>query len=99
MADIYAARAANAKRIGEKLKTLLDEGYMVFDDSGSRIMPGEIALFGFDGASPGLRVGSVVYFDSDRELDNGMQTTIAEFNAWFSGWSVVHPRDFRPFSP
>jgi len=93
--SIYVARLLNARRIGNKLKRLQREGFHIFDENGEKIT-GTIEFRGFDGRLGGglaLRDGncSTVYFDAAKDLDNGMHTPVAEFNAIFSNWVAVHP--------
>lgn len=93
MASVYEARLRNARKVGERLQRLVDEGHMVLDENGERI--GAIEFRGFHGAG-GLTIGNVVYMHDDREWDNGLELTVKEFNALFAGWRAVHPRHLRP---
>jgi hypothetical protein len=92
---ILAARAANARRVGEKIKALIEQGFIVYDDDGSVVKKvhlddGDLA-FGY-GFSDTTRF---MYFINDPELDNGAFDTIPEFNAQFIDWRAVNPADIR----
>ncbi|AOG02887.1 hypothetical protein [Bosea sp. RAC05] len=98
MGSVYAARAANARRIGERLIAQLEQGYLVFTHEGEMLKREDVSLTGF-GGNGGLTVQQVVYMDEDRECDNGMHMPIAEFDALFRDWRVVDPRHVKPFVP
>lgn len=91
MASIYVARLKNARHVGNKIKRFLRAGYMVFDENNNRIT--SVSFTGFSG-SVGLSFEGIVYMDADTSLANGMEMTIAEFNAQFKDWRIVHPRHF-----
>lgn len=93
MASVYAARLRNAHRIGRNLKRMLSKGFIVFDEEGARVTSVSYRIWG-DGI--GLSIDGVVYMDSDPSFDNGMHTTVAEFNKQFDGWKAVHPSQIAP---
>ncbi len=98
MGSVYAARAANARRIGERLIAQLEQGYLVFTHEGEMLKREDVSLTGFrDNA--GLSIQNVVYMDEDPECDNGMHTSIADFDGFFRDWRVVDPRHVKPFVP
>lgn len=92
MGSVYEARLRNARKVGERLQRLVDEGYMVLDEESQII--GKIEHKGF-GDAGGLSIGNVVYMHDDPECDNGLELTVKEFNALFSTWRAVHPRHQR----
>jgi len=101
MASIYDARRANARRIGERIKGYLDTGHLVLDDEGNIVT--SVHFTGFRRSEGGLSFGygdgsreTVVHFEDDVDLDNGMHDTVAAFNAKFAAWKVLHPADLKP---
>jgi hypothetical protein len=95
MGSIYVARLRNAHRIGRRIKNILKAGGLVFDENGEAVR--SCSYRGFSG-KVGLRVNdSFVFFDADVDLDNGMHTTIAEFNDYFRDWIFVDPTSVKPF--
>ena len=98
MGDVYAARAKNADRIGRRLQEFLAEGYIVFDEKGA-IVNGRVTLVGWDD-KPGISIVDGLFtrvmFTADPSIDDGMHTSIDEFNKKFANWRAVHPRDIKP---
>lgn len=95
MASVYEARAANARRIGEKLIGYLDRGFLVFNEEGQQVVRSDITFTGFSGGK-GLCIQSTVFMDECRQSDNGMHTPITQFNEFFKDWKVVDPRHVKP---
>lgn len=92
MPSVREARLRNARRIGERIKAMIEEGYLVLDDTGQRVE--RVEFKGFHDAG-GLCIDQVVWMHDDPECDNGLELTIAQFNAQFTDWKAVHPKDFR----
>ena len=89
----YQARWNNAVRMAEKINRLLDAGYMVFDD-------GEHIEYRFIITNDEVilkisETSSIMYFIKDPELDNGMYTSIPEYNAQFKDWKYVAPKNIK----
>ena len=82
------ARWENAQRIGNKLKSLLDDGIILYNEDGDRVMDIEVDDTGFYEVMGNCKI---MYFINDTELDNGMYTSIKEFNKLFDGWTYVDP--------
>jgi len=90
--NMYEARWNNAVSIAEKVNDYLEKGFMVFDDSGQAVK----MKFEITEESIHLPVSDqckFIYFLNDREMDNGMYTKIADYNAQFKDWKIVHPKD------
>lgn len=95
--NIYDARWQNALKIANKINLYLEQGYLVFNDDNEiitgrfRITEDEITLL------PEKDKNSCVYgyFLKDKEWDEGMHTTIKEYNEPFKKWRFVHPKDIK----
>lgn len=92
MGSVRQARLNNARRVGERIKGLIEEGHLVIDDEGEVVRT--VRFEGFRG-NGGLCIDQVVWMDDDPTGDNGLELTIAEFNAQFAGWKAIHPKHFR----
>lgn len=95
--NIYEARWNNALRIAIKINSYIDQGYLVFNDENEiitgkfRITDKEIVLIP-DQTKQNCVYG---YFLKDRDWDEGMYTTIKEYNEPFSKWTFVHPKNIK----
>lgn len=88
------ARWNNAKKIGTKIKSFIDNGYIVYDEDGDVIPDIEI---NDEGVFAKLdEYCQIILFLNDTELDNGMYTPIKEFNETFKKWSFVDPNNKQP---
>lgn len=90
--DIYKSRWENAKRIAEKINSFLDVGCLVFDENGNQIS----RKFEIKESWPGSGIEEIVngccfYFINSKTLDNGLYTTIEEYNSKFKKWKIVRP--------
>jgi len=98
--SVYDRRWANAQRIGKLIEAALAEGSYVFNEAGDRVTAVHWRGFlnGEDQHNPGLTIdcgGPSVYFNWDKDTDEGMHTPIAEFNAHFDGWWFVKPEHIQ----
>lgn len=97
--DIYEARWKNAKRIAERIKEMQDKGWLVFDEdrrivhkfSIEKNRDGEECIVErYSGSF------SVNYFVNDKYWDEGLYTTIAEYNKRFRDWKCIDPKNIVP---
>lgn len=87
MRSIHRARWENAQRFGNKVQTLLNNGYLVFDSDGELVKK---IIVDDSGVYQGLDSGcKAIIFLNDTDLDNGMYTTIKDFNDEYSTWTAV----------
>lgn len=95
--DIYHARWKNAVRIAEHINKLIKEGYLVYDedhtliDRGFLITANRIVLI-YDSRY------SVEYFNNNKLFDDGLYTTIKEYNKLFEKWLYVPPAHIHKLS-
>ena len=88
------ARWNNARGIGNKIKSYIDRGFIVYDEDQEIIQDIEI---NDDGVFAKLSdTCQLMLFLNDIELDNGMYTPIKEFNSTFKKWSFVDPNNKQP---
>lgn len=90
----YERRWNNAVRIAKQINAFIDDGYLVFGDNG------ELIKNKFVITDEGIRLpldenSSVAYFINDKNLDNGMHTTISEYNKEFLDWRILYPYDIQ----
>jgi len=80
---IAASRRENAHRIAKKINWLR-KSHLVFNEDN------DLVTEDFTIDSRGyVRLGCVSYFVNDTELDNGMYTTIEEYNKQFENWTII----------
>lgn len=85
------ARWDNAQRFGNKVASLIEKGCLVFDSNGD-IVKGFMVDDG--GVFHLLGDGCVLgWFLNDVSLDNGMMTTVKEFNSQFEDWAFIEPQN------
>lgn len=88
--NIYEARWNNARKIMDKINSCLDAGCLIFDEDGDLIKQRfEIKMHH---PFETITCQNVCYFINSTSLDNGMYTTIKEFNSKFKMWKIVHPK-------
>jgi hypothetical protein len=99
--NIYKARHNNAIRIAEKVNALVDNGYLIFDDQGERLVGRFVfedeernVFFAYEDSSC-----KIIYFLNDLDFDNGIYDTVAEYNEQFADWSFVHPKHMKQLFP
>ena len=88
--NIYESRWNNAKRIAEKINKFIDEGYVVLDDEGSRVI--DKFIITENEISRKIDNYELSYFIADRDCDEGLYTTIEKYNARFFDWIVIDPK-------
>jgi len=91
----HLARWNNAKRIGEKIKSFTDKGYLVYDGEGDLITDITINNQGVFATLD--KSCQLSLFLNDIELDNGMYTNIKEFNERFKSWTFAPVNKVRIF--
>jgi hypothetical protein len=94
MNKLQRARWNNAKKIGNKIKSFIDKGFIVYDEDEEVVHDIIINDEGvFAKVSDKCQI---MLFLNDTELDNGMYTPIKEFNETFEKWSFVDPNNKQP---
>ena len=94
MMNKFTARYNNAKRIMNKINDLLQKGYQVIDENGYNV---ETIAEENDTISYTLK-GSLIrcsLFMNDIDFDDGMHTTIKEFNKSFESWTYINPNHIK----
>lgn len=97
MPNKYDYRRQNAKRVCAKITEHLDAGKLVFDDEGTLILQGQ-PTWDEDGFSIKCGNSRMCYFVDDIDLDNGMHTSIKEFNEQFRSWKIINPKHIERLS-
>ena len=82
--DIYKARWENAKRIAVKINSYLDAGCIVFNEDGEMISE-KFTI------TDSICCGNVGYFYNNKNCDEGLYTTIDDYNSKFKKWKIVRP--------
>ncbi|NTF16912.1 hypothetical protein G6L37_00535 [Agrobacterium rubi] len=90
-----SSRRENAARIANKIADLISSGHKVYDDKGDQVLQTVVGKGG-DVIFTFVEGGNTVMFMNDKNYDDGAMTPIPEFNASFSGWTYLHPRDIKP---
>ena len=88
------ARWNNAKKIGTKIKSFIDKGFIVYDEDGDVVL--DIVIIDEGVFAKIDERNQIILFLNDTELDNGMYTPIKEFNETFKKWSFVDPNNKQP---
>ena len=91
MNKLQLARWNNAKKIGEKIKSYTDKGYIVYDEEGDIITGITINDEGVFAILD--KTCKVSLFLNNIELDNGMYTNVKDFNEQFKKWKFVNPEN------
>lgn len=92
--NIYLARWNNAKRIAEKINSLIDAGYLILDENKEPIT----CRFVIEEDEVYLPLGincNWIFFRNEPGMDDGLYTTIYEYNKHFSGWTYISPKDIK----
>lgn len=98
MARIHEKRWENAKQIAEKINNYLDAGFLVFDEDFKPvkykfiISDDEVLQPHQSPNTTGTRMFTLI-FSNDLEFDDGVHTSIKDFNKRFEDWKVVDPKD------
>lgn len=96
--NTYEARWQNAKRIAEKIIEMQEKGWIIFDENNEAIMPFAITKDG-DGGDIIAEVCSnitIKYFVNNKDWDEGLYTSIAEYNKRFKDWKCIDPKNIVP---
>ena len=93
----YKRRWINALKIAAKINRYLKKGYLVFDNDGEIfnekfVLNGNI-LETVEVTQSGIFHSS--YFHNDTRWDNGIYTTIKDYNKMFENFKIVHPKDMK----
>lgn len=93
--NVFEARLRNAQRMGRRIQSLIDQGYVVRDAHDTKVHAMEVT----DSAVYRLTADGkcrIMYFENDPEMDHGLHTKIAEWNALFVDWTYTRPEHVRP---
>ena len=92
--DIYEARWRNAKRIAERIIEMQEKGWLVFDENNFIIGKVEIIKDCFSIECIIETKDSIVdyWFENDIGADEGLYTTISDFNKRFKDWKCIDPK-------
>lgn len=95
--NIYKRRWINALKIAAKINRYLKKGYLVFDNDGEifngKFVINENQLETVEKSTYGSYHAG--YFHNDKKWDNGIYTTIKDYNKIFENFKVVHPKDMK----
>lgn len=93
--NIYEARFRNAQRLGRRIQSLIDQGYIVRDGYDSIVSQMEVTDFAVYQLT-GDGKCRIIWFENDLEYDHGLYTKIEDFNAHFAAWTYTRPNAARP---
>jgi hypothetical protein len=91
MGSIYEARWKNALKIADRINNMIFNGYKVFNKDGDvqeAFIIEDNKIKQYDSFT-GVMLG---WFENDPDLDNGSNTPIKEYSAYFKDWTAVHPK-------
>jgi hypothetical protein len=94
--DKFKARWNNAIRIAETINKLFDEGYLIYTDDGDEmthkfVVTDEHIYLPFGDCRGSKETSRIVYFENTKDMDDGMHTSIKEYNALFESWKMIRP--------
>lgn len=90
--NMYESRYRNAKRIMDKINDLIAQGYRVIDEDNNvveQIIEEDDTISYTTKQFPDARDS---LFVNDVEWDDGIHTTIKEFNKRFEDWTYLNPK-------
>lgn len=88
--NIYEARKNYIKEIGDKLISYQKKGYLIFNNDNEIVE--NISQTGFDVDKFGLTIDSCVFYEHNKDIDNGYYTPMKEMKAMFKGFKIVNPK-------
>ena len=92
--NIYEARWNNAVKIAEKINSFLDRGFLIFNGD-DEIINKKFAISNDEIYLPLICNCNLGYFLKNTDYDEGMFTTIKEYNKQFKDWKFIHPNDIK----
>ena len=95
--DRFKARWNNAVKVAETINKLFDEGYLIYTDEKEEVTHKFVITdehiylpFGrFRGDTD--KLCNVVFFENTKDMDEGMHTSIKEYNYLFEDWQMIRP--------
>lgn len=95
--NIYEYRRDYIDKIGKLLIDYQNKGYIILDEGNNVIK--KIEQRGFSSENFGLCIDSCVYYEYNKEFDNGYYTPLPKLKAMFEDFKIINPKDIIKLKP
>ena len=92
MSNVYEARRSFIDKVGKKMIELKNTGHVIINIESGDIID-EITQTGFSDDNFGLNIDHTVYYEYNKELDNGYYTSITKLKKMLSKFKAIKPED------
>jgi hypothetical protein len=94
---MFEARWQNALRIARRVNQYIDDGYLVFDETNTKLESKFVITDDSISLVHKMENCTITqeYFEKNKERDHGMWTEISKYNEQFKDWVVIAPEHFK----